>query len=108
MRPATLLVQKKLLKRLTQKYFLGIITGAQKPETINIVNKLKIENLFSILITADDSKLRKPDAKLFPNKNITAYIGDTKKDEVFAKNGKVTFFRVNKKYNINQILEKLL
>lgn len=108
MRPSKLLADKLLLKKLKGKYVLGIITGAKRTETINILTKLEIINLFEVVITADDSKFRKPNAKLFPKLTIFAYIGDGCKDYIFAKNADITFFRVNKKYNINQILEKLI
>jgi len=108
MRPATLLAKRFLLEKLSKRFKLGIITGGKRTETQNILNKLKIQDIISIKITADDSKLRKPDGRLFPKKKSFAYIGDTKKDEFFAKNGKVPFFRVNKKYNINKIIKKLL
>ncbi|MDP3994674.1 MAG: HAD family hydrolase [bacterium] len=108
MRPATLLVNKSLLKRLYKTYLLGIITGAGKTEVINILNKLEIFDLFSLVISADDSKYKKPNRKLVPKVNILAYIGDSKKDETFAQNAKLAFFRVNKKYNINAILKELL
>lgn len=108
MRPVNLLGNKLLLERLAKKYFLGIITGARKTETLNVLNKLKIINIFSLIITADDSGYKKPDRKLAPKVRISSYVGDTKKDEVFAQNAKLPFFRVNKKYNINKILKKLL
>lgn len=108
MRPATPLINISLLKKLSERFKLGIITGAKRSETENVLKKLKIYNLFQIIITADDNKLRKPNPKLFPNLSIYAYIGDTIKDKLFAKNAGVTFFRVNKKYNINQIIGKLL
>jgi phosphoglycolate phosphatase-like HAD superfamily hydrolase len=108
MRPVTLLVERKLLKILATKYCLGIITGARKRETYNILNKIQIKNLFSIIITSDDSLFKKPDPKLFPKVKILSYIGDSNKDEVLAKNAKVTFFRVNNRYNINSIVKKLI
>jgi phosphoglycolate phosphatase-like HAD superfamily hydrolase len=108
MRPATLLAKRFLLEKLSKRFKLGIITGGKRTETQNILNKLKIQDIISLKITADDSKLRKPDGRLFPKMKIFAYIGDTKKDESLAKNGKVPFFRVNKKYNINQIIKKIL
>ena len=108
MRPASLLVNKSILINLSMNYRFGIITGAKKVETLNIIRKLKINDLFSLVITADDTDLRKPNAKLFPKTEVAFYIGDSKKDEVFAKNGNIAFFRVNKKYNINSILEKLI
>lgn len=108
MRPATLLVENRLLNKISQKYILGIITGAKKPETWSILERLDIKELFDTVITADDLSLRKPNPDIFPKVNIVAYIGDQKKDEVFAKNGGVAFFRVNNKYNINQIIKKLI
>ena len=108
MRPATLLVNLSLLKDLTKKYSLGIITGARRTETVNILNKLKIYKRFKIIITADDSRLKKPDPRLFPKFKISAYIGDAKKDVIFARNANITFFRINKKYNINQVIKKLV
>ena len=108
MRPARLSVKRSNLIKLREKYCLGIITGAGKSETMNILNKLKIYDLFSLIITKDDSNLRKPNAKLFPNSEIAFYIGDTKKDELLARNANVAFFRVNKKYNINDILQKII
>jgi phosphoglycolate phosphatase-like HAD superfamily hydrolase len=107
MRPATLLTDKNLICQLSRKYPLGIITGAKKSETNNILRKLSMENIFSQVITADDSGLRKPDPNLFFTKPMF-YIGDTKKDELFAKNAKVKFLRVNKKTNINKIIKYLL
>jgi len=108
MRPPELLVDVNILENLSDKFELGIITGARKAETLNILNKLKIKDLFQIVITADDSRLRKPNPGLFPKIKIAAYIGDMRKDEFLAKNAKVPFFRINKKYNINQILKKIL
>ena len=108
MRPATLLVKRKLLVQLNKKLSLGIITGARRTETINILDKLGILNLFQILVTADDSKFRKPSPRLFPQVTILYYVGDTKKDDLFAKSKNIPFFRVNKKYNVNQIIRKLI
>lgn len=108
MRPAKLLADKLLLKKLTGKYRLGIITGAKRTETINILKKLDILKIFQVVITASDNVVRKPDPRLFPSLPIYGYIGDAKKDSVFAKNAGITFFRINKKYNINQIIKNLL
>ncbi|MBL7036312.1 HAD family hydrolase [Candidatus Microgenomates bacterium] len=107
MRPAKLLVKKELLLKISTKYNLGIITGAKKTETMNILSKLGINKLFSTIITSEDSILKKPNPKLFPILPIIAYVGDTKKDFYFAKNAGITFFRVNKCCNINQILERM-
>ena len=49
MRPAKLLVKNKLLFRLAGKNKLGIITGARKAETKNILKKLKIYEYFDFI-----------------------------------------------------------
>lgn len=108
MRPPKLLASFRLLQKLSNYFELGIVTGARKTETLNILNKLKIRDLFSSVITADDSRYRKPNPKLLPKLKIIAYVGDTKKDERLAKNAKITFFRVNYKYNVNSIIKKLI
>jgi len=107
MRPPKLLASKTALYKLSSKYQLGIITGARRSETKNIIRKLKLVSLFKLIITADDSVYRKPNPKLFfiaPK----VYIGDTKKDELMAKLAKISFIKVNKNNNINQIIKSLL
>src|SRR3989337_2535592 len=90
MRPGKLLVNVSLLKELSEKYCLGIVTGGRKSE---------VNNIFKKVITADDTRFRKPNPKIISKLKINTYIGDSKKDEEFAKNLKVPFFRINKKYN---------
>lgn len=107
MRPATLLVEKKQLDRLSKYFLLGIITGARKAETLNILQKLNIKDIFTTIVASDDTIYKKPDKRVFPRVNIKFYIGDTKKDELLAKNAKVTFFRINNKYNINNVINNL-
>lgn len=112
MRPAKLLVNKNLLAKMAINCILGIVTGARRTETLNILKKLKVSKFFEIIITKDDSKFSKPDTRTINKiKNIykvKIYIGDTKKDECFAKNINVSFFRVNKRYNINKILKDII
>ena len=107
MRPPKLLANKPALYKLSSKYQLGIITGASRSETQNILRKLKLVSLFKMVITADDSAYRKPNPKLF---FITPkiYIGDAKKDELMAKYANIRFIRVNRNDNINQIIKSLL
>ena len=107
MRPATLLVDKKQLDRLSKYFLLGIITGARKAETLNILQKLNIKDIFTTIVASDDTIYKKPDKRGFPRVNIKFYIGDTKKDELVAKNAKVTFFRINNKQNINNVINNL-
>lgn len=121
MRPAKLLLQRKLLLKLNNKYKLAIVTGAKGKETINILNKLKIKDNFSIIVTKDDSNFRKPNQKLFlliKNKivfNKAWYVGDKLKDYEFATNSGIEFLFVGKKKvgvkqdkNINKLLEYLI
>jgi phosphoglycolate phosphatase-like HAD superfamily hydrolase len=108
MRPPTLLVKRSYIEELSSKFYLGIITGAKRSETLNILRILNIASFFRLIITADDSKFRKPNPDLFPRRLVNVYIGDTKNDEVFSANGKVPFIRVNKKYNIDMVIKNLL
>ncbi len=107
MRPPKLLADKTTLYKLSSQYQLGIITGAGRSETENIIRKLKLVSLFKMVITANDSVYRKPNPKLF---FITPkiYIGDTKKDESMAKSANIPFIRVNRNNSINQIIKSLL
>ncbi len=109
MRPAKLLVKKRLLSKLAEESRLGIITGAKKAETTNILKKLKICEYFDFIITKDDSLYKKPDKRLwkkiqrkFSQTNII-YIGDTQKDFLFAKKANIKFCYVGKrKYGLYQ------
>lgn len=107
MRPARLLTKRTNLVRLAQKYQLGIVTGARRPETQNILTQLSIASLFPQVITTDDSAFRKPDPRLLPS-NTLAMIGDGYKDQLMAQKAKVKFFRVTPKTTLNQIIKTLL
>lgn len=97
MRPPVLLVKKGVLENLAKRYQLGIVTGARRTETLNILTKLNIKKMFSAIISKDDTKFRKPDPKLLMivekklAAKVTAYIGDSKNDRVMAKAKKVPF-----------------
>lgn len=97
MRPPVALINKRALRKLSKKYLLGIVTGAKKSETLNIITKLGWEKLFSVIITKDDTKLRKPDSRLLSvverklSAKIVNYVGDSKKDQVMAKTKGVPF-----------------
>lgn len=104
MRPATLLLPSRTLKRLSFSYNLAIITGAKKAEALNILNKLRIKNYFVQILTKDEVSLRKPNPKLFDlvtNVNkIVLYIGDGKNDAKMAKDAKINYLNVNDFNNI--------
>lgn len=116
MRPATLLIPKDLLMRLARKYKLGIITGGKRAEVKNIINKLKISQYFgdNLIITKDDTVLRKPDARLLQlimkrsGVKRAIYIGDSIKDYTMAKNAQVPFLRITRDQSIEQIASILL
>lgn len=108
MRPAKLMASRSLLNLLSRQYLLGIITGAKRSETYNILKKINIINKFKIIITKDDSEFCKPNPQLFPKVLIKAYIGDSKKDQQLAINAKLPFFRVNKKCKINKVIRELI
>lgn len=116
MRPATLLIPKSLLRRIAQKYKLGIITGGKRAEVRNIIKKLKINQYFrdNLIITKDDTLLRKPDPRLLQlimkrsgNKKVV-YIGDRITDYIMARDAQVPFFQVTRDKSIEQIAAILL
>ena len=104
MRPPTLLIKRDVLERLSQKFKFGIITGGPRSETTNILKKLNIYSLFDpqLIITKDDTFLRKPDPLLITSflKKVDSkkaiYIGDRSKDLKLAKAAKIPFIYVGK------------
>ena len=119
MRPAKLLLNKSSIATAVRYFDLGIVTGAKKTETMNILKKLKIDRYFKFIITADTSNYRKPDSKLLflidGNYERISYIGDTKKDYQLAKNANIDFYYVGKKKwgiyqntNINRIFSYII
>lgn len=105
MRPPKLLVNRSLLKRLSQVYLLGILTGGSRTEVINILKKLKILPYFKdeIIITKSDTKFRKPNPKLLSlviqgSKATTClYIGDSVKDYKMSTTLGIPFIYIGKK-----------
>ncbi|HVZ11726.1 MAG TPA: HAD family hydrolase [Patescibacteria group bacterium] len=105
MRPAKLSMKRSLLKRLSKKYNLGIITGGSRTEVENIIGKLKIRRFFSdkSIITKQDSLYSKPEPKLirrlensFSTKR-TLYIGDRLIDYKMANAAKIPFIYIGKR-----------
>lgn len=107
MRPAKLLLPKQLISKLSIKYNLAIITGAKRSETLNILKKIGIFELFntSYIITKDNTPLRKPNPDLFnciPNtKNTILYIGDTSNDAKMAKEADINFLNIKDFINLS-------
>lgn len=101
MRPATLLVDYKKLLSLKKFFSLVVITGAKRTETVNILNKLKVYDLFDFLLTKDDTEFRKPSKKLISlvekslRTEIVLYVGDSKNDAKMALDAKKLFLSSN-------------
>lgn len=99
MRPPTLLINRSLLKQYSKKYQLAIVTGGKRTETINILNKLNICELFrdEYIITKDDTRFRKPAPELLrlvvkkAGTYSPLYIGDTARDRKMAQSAGIPF-----------------
>lgn len=105
MRPPQLLVRRGLLRRLSRRYQLAILTGGNRKEVINILKKLTIKNYFdeAFIVTKSDTGLRKPDPRLLKSllslgkTNKAVYIGDKIKDYRMAAALGVKFIYVGKR-----------
>lgn len=108
MRPAKLLLPKSMLNNIARSFTLGILTGAKRTETLNILKKTKTLSLFDrdYIFTKDDTNLRKPDPKLFKqffkvsNEQIILYIGDSSNDAKMAREAGINFINVSDFINI--------
>ncbi|MFA5895209.1 MAG: HAD hydrolase-like protein [Candidatus Shapirobacteria bacterium] len=111
MRPPLLNGSVIKLKKLSQLNTLAIFTGASKTETINILKKLGIYDLFipkNIITKGIFPQKPSPLAiKWLIEFNLAVtvtYVGDTNKDYLTAKNSVVSFISVGfKKPGITQI-----
>lgn len=106
------LFNKNILKNISKKYKLGIVTGRPKAEAVYTLKKNQVEGFFQVLISMDDVKKDKPNPeginkaiKLFGTKNAI-YFGDTKNDEIAASNANIKFKLI--KNNINKIVQRYL
>lgn len=125
MRPPKLLINKSVLEANKRQSYLAIISGGPKTEINNILIKLGINDLFDLVITKDDTNLRKPNPKLIElvrEKFLvkkTIYVGDTLKDFKMASNANISFIFIGKRkigdsqlnYNyqlVEEAIDKLL
>ena len=116
MRPATLLIPLDMLQQLSRKYQLGIITGGGRAEVWNIIKRLGICAYFprKMVITKDDTNLRKPNARLLAfamsqfGVTSAVYVGDSTKDQQMAKATHMLFYRIGNKESIGQIAASLV
>jgi HAD superfamily hydrolase (TIGR01548 family) len=106
------LINNKLLKQLSSKYKLGIVTGRPSKEAKFVLKKNGAEKYFKLLIAMEDVKKSKPDPeginkalKFFKSQKAT-YFGDTINDKIAAKKANINFEII--KNNINNALGKYL
>ena len=123
MRPAKGLISAQSLEILSQENDLGIITGGQRTEVLNILEKIQLTHFFdqNLIISASDSPLRKPDPGLVDMIKTKGefdqiiFVGNMMKDYKLAKNSGIKFVFVGKKrigdaqlgYNTSEI-EKVI
>jgi phosphoglycolate phosphatase-like HAD superfamily hydrolase len=111
MRPPLLNGSVIKLKKLSQLNTLAIFTGASKTETINILKKLGIYDLFipKNIITKGVFPPKPSPLAIrwlieYNSATITIFVGDTNKDYLTAKNSVVSFISAGfKKQGITQI-----
>ncbi len=105
MRPAKGLISSSSLEILAKDNALGIITGGQRSEVLNILEKTGLSQFFdqNLIISASDTPLRKPDPRLIEmiksrgDFNIIIFVGDMIKDFKLAKSAGIPFVFVGKK-----------
>ena len=94
---------KDMLKTLSNKYQMGVLTNAYGNFARKMLKHLKIDHYFKEIIGSDDINARKPDPKgiyYFINKyNLDKknvfYVGDSLKDEECAKNAGIKYIFVD-------------
>ena len=108
-----LLVKKQLLKKLGEKYTLGIVTGRPRAEAEIVLNRFNIRKLFKEVVCMEDTPNGKPDPSslLLCQQKLKAkdcvYIGDSPNDILAAKSAKMRYIAVNFKNDINQVISRL-
>ena len=113
----TWLLDKKILKKLSEKYLVGIITGRPKEEAIIALNVAGVKDFFKIIIAMEDTAGNgKPNPlginmamKFLGNKNAL-YVGDAADDMRAAKNAGIIGIGCippGNKSNLKTILEEL-
>lgn len=113
MRPAKLLFDKNVLKKLSKSYTLSIVTGGKRSDVYRIVNKLTLSEIFTKnnIFTAEDFTVEKPNpillkqAKRCLKAKEILYIGDTAKDRKMAMAANVEFLNIS---TIHGIITTLL
>ncbi len=87
------LLSKNILEKLHAKHALGIVTGRPREETLYVLRKFQVENLFDVIVVMEDypSEKAKPDPypiRLALEKlcrKAAVYVGDSVDDIAAAK-----------------------
>lgn len=98
---------KEVLKKLSCKFTLGIVTSGSKVRVERDLKAAGIYNFFKVIITGDDIKNPKPSPeglqlaieRLNTNTNNAIYIGDSSADYEMAKAAGVYFIGVSSEFN---------
>ena len=94
------ILDKKLLKQLSKKYKLGIITGRPKKEAECVLKRFKADKFFQIIIAMEDAAQKPNPAGInLALKKLKAttglYIGDTINDVMAANNAGINYIDIN-------------
>lgn len=106
------LANNKLIKELSKKYSLGIVTGRPRVEAKYALKTNNATKYFPIIIAMEDVEKDKPNpqgilkALKLLNSKKGVYLGDTINDKKAAKRAKIEFELI--KDNINFVMKKYL
>lgn len=92
-----------MLKNIEKDFNLAIATNASAPFARRILGSQSLEDLFSFIIGADNVAKAKPDPEMLfrvmdnfsKKKEDYVFIGDSKKDELAAKNAGIEYLMVD-------------
>jgi len=93
----TWLLSKNILEKLHAKHALGIVTGRPREETLYVLRKFQVENLFDAIVVMEDYPPEKAKPDPYPirlalerlNNEAAIYVGDSVDDITAAIRAKV-------------------
>ncbi len=105
---------KEVLRYLSKKYTLGLVTSRYKKSTHYLLKRFHIKKYFKAVITAEDVKKSKPHPEpllkcmkmLRAPKHSIVYVGDSKNDRKSAKRAGLDFIYLSGKH-LQQLKKKL-
>jgi len=108
------ILNKKLLKKLSDKYYLAILTGRPKNEAYYVLEKNKVANYFNAIIAMEDVPKQKPNPdgiikilNLYPGAEAY-YFGDSIDDMKAAVSAKINPVGVLPPQDKSALLQNLL